>query len=119
VRYPADSYAAAALGSGVEVFPAQLFLSAGFLLATVLLLKSERRLGAPGALFGLYLVLQGLLRWGIDFFRWYEPIDRIPALAPLIGTKSQLVAALLLVAGAALLLRGWRASSAAARERVS
>ena len=115
VHYPADSYAADALGAGVPVFPSQLILSAAFFLVTVLLLRLERRRPALGVVFALFLALQGGVRWVVDFTRYYEPVDRITSLAPVITTRSQLTAAGLLIAGLWLLFHQMRASSRAGR----
>jgi phosphatidylglycerol---prolipoprotein diacylglyceryl transferase len=105
IHYPPDSYAAATLGPGVAVMPSQLLLSGALLLASGLLLLADRRRRGEGWLFGLFLVIQGLVRWAVDFTRYYEPTDRLDALAPIITTKSQLVALLLVVWGGWLLLR--------------
>ena len=103
VHYPADSYAAQALGEGC-VYPAQLFLSAAMLLVFVILWRLDRRTFRPGILFGLYLIGQGIVRFFVDFYRYYEQADRLPALAPVIQTKSQLVALLLLIGGGLLVI---------------
>jgi phosphatidylglycerol:prolipoprotein diacylglycerol transferase len=116
IHYPPTSYAASALGAGVAVWPSQLFLSAGLLLSMLVLLWVDRRPRAVGAIFGLYLLFQGVARWAVDFTRYYEPIDRL-SLGPLVGTKSQLVALLLAVAGIALLLRGRREQASGAETR--
>jgi phosphatidylglycerol:prolipoprotein diacylglycerol transferase len=109
VHYPADSYAAAALGPNVPVFPSQLLLSALFFLATPLLLYAGRKLRGAGAILGLYLVLQGLARWAVDWTRFYEPVDRVTWAAPLVTTKSQFVALFLFAWGVVLLVRARRA----------
>jgi phosphatidylglycerol---prolipoprotein diacylglyceryl transferase len=105
VHYPAGSYAAAVLGPGVPVIASQLLLSAALLLAAGGLLLAGRRLRGTGRLFGLFLVVQGSARWAVDFTRYYDPIDRLDRLAPVITTKSQLVALLLVAWGVWLLLR--------------
>jgi phosphatidylglycerol---prolipoprotein diacylglyceryl transferase len=112
VRFPPDSYASWALGAGVAVWPSQLLLMIALLLSLGILLRAEPRLRRGGTLFGLYLVLQGIARYLVDFTRYYEPADRFGTTG-LLRTHSQLVALLLLLAGAVLLLRGLRASPAA------
>lgn len=104
VHYPADSYASDALGAGVPVFPSQLILSAAFFLVTALLILADRRRPATGVVFGLFLLLQGGIRWLVDFTRYYEPVDHIASLAPFITTRSQLTAAALLLAGIWILI---------------
>jgi phosphatidylglycerol:prolipoprotein diacylglycerol transferase len=113
VRYPPDSYAAAVVGPGVPVVASQLLLSAALLLATGGLLLAGRRLRGAGRLFGLYLVVQGSVRWAVDFTRYYDPIDRLERWAPVITTKSQLVALALVAWGVWLLVRGLRRAAVA------
>jgi len=105
VQYPPGSYAASTLGPGVPVIASQLLLSAALLLSAGVLLLVERRLRGVGRLFGLFVVLQGSIRWAVDFTRFYDPIDRIERLAPLITTKSQVVALALVAWGVWLLVR--------------
>lgn len=108
VQYPSDSYVAAVLGPGVAVIPSQLILSATLLLSAGGLLLAGRRLRGAGRLFGLFLVLQGTARWAVDFTRYYEPTDRLDALAPVVTAKSQLIALLLVAWGVWLLARRLR-----------
>jgi len=102
-RYSAD----AAIELGVEVVhlhPTQLYSSLyGLVIFTVLLLV-ERRLTNRGALFGLLLVLAGLSRFAVDFFRFYEES------ASTIGgvTVSQAMAVGLVALGVYLLVRKTR-----------
>lgn len=111
VHFPPHSYASQTLGAGVGVWPSQLFLSAGLLLAFFFLLWAERwRLGL-GGIFGLFLVLQGVIRYAVDYTRYYEPSDRFAATAPLLETHSQLIALLLFLAGVVFLVRARRAGS--------
>ena len=104
VHYPRDSYAALTLGPGVAVHPAQLYLCGAMLLLFVLLWRADRRALPVGLLFGLYLLGQGLARYIVDFYRYYEEVDRIRSLAPVIATKSQVVALLLALSGLVLIL---------------
>jgi phosphatidylglycerol---prolipoprotein diacylglyceryl transferase len=113
VHYPSDSYAAQALGPGVPVCPSQLYLCAGFLLATVVLLQAEKRVRmAPGGLIGLYLILQGAIRYLVDFTRYYDSDDRITTLSPLIQSRSQVIALGLLAFGLVVVIWGVRARAA-------
>jgi len=116
-RYPKGSYAIDTLGD-VPVYPAQLFLSAGMLLVFFVLLRMDRlraRLRA-GVLFGAYLIGQGLVRYVVDFYRYYEPIDHVRTLAPVIETKSQVVALILVFFGILVVMRRERSSARAAQE---
>jgi phosphatidylglycerol---prolipoprotein diacylglyceryl transferase len=102
-RYPRGSYAADALGD-TPVYPAQLFLSAGMFIVFAVLARLDRvrdRLRA-GLLFGVYLIGQGLVRYICDFWRYYEPVDHIRTLGPVVETKSQVVALALVLFGAFL-----------------
>jgi phosphatidylglycerol---prolipoprotein diacylglyceryl transferase len=109
IHYPPDAYASQALGAGVGVCPSQLLLCVGLLVVAGVLLLLERRcrLG-PGWLFGLFLVLQGAIRYAVDFTRYYDPNDRIASLGPLLQSRSQVVALVLLALGLILLVRGMR-----------
>lgn len=102
-HYPHDSYASRELGD-VAVFPSQLFLSAGMAIVFVLLWAFDRKRLPTGVLFGAYLVGQGLIRYAVDFTRYYESIDRLSALGPWIESKSQLVAIALALLGLLLIL---------------
>jgi phosphatidylglycerol---prolipoprotein diacylglyceryl transferase len=102
-HYPSDSYAAQTLGD-VGIYPAQLFLSAAMFLLFILLWRLDRKKMRTGVLFGLYLTGQGIARYAVDFYRYYEPVDRITNLGAWIETKSQLIALILAVSGAILTL---------------
>lgn len=106
VHYPPGSYAVDALGA-VPVYAAQLFLSVGMFGVFLILLALDRRHERlrPGVIFGTYLIFQGIVRYVVDFFRYYEPVDRVRSLAPVIQTKSQIVALFLLLLGVYLLLQ--------------
>ncbi len=112
ITYPPTSYAAQALGPGVAVWPSQLMLSVGLLISLFIILRTDRYLRAPGAIFGLYLVLQGIARYLIDFTRYYEPEDRLHLGLFWLTTKSQVIALILLAAGIVLVARGIRGRAA-------
>ncbi len=109
VRYPDSSYAAQSLGN-VPIYPAQLFLSGAMILLFLILWRLDKRRLATGVLLGLYLAGQGLARYGVDFYRFYEPVDRITGMGPWIRTKSQLVALALALSGALLVFDRLRAA---------
>ena len=103
VHYPPGSYAVAALGE-VGVYPAQMFLSAGMLGVFLVLWRIDRRQPEAGILLGLYLFGQGLVRYFIDFTRFYEEVDSVHSLGPWIETKSQVVALTLALVGLLLVV---------------
>jgi phosphatidylglycerol:prolipoprotein diacylglycerol transferase len=74
-----ESAAEAAFALGVDfvhLHPSQLYSSLyGFVILAVLLLV-EPRLRRQGALFGLLLILAGIARFTVDFFRFYEESAR-------------------------------------------
>lgn len=126
VRYPAGSLAydvqlarglipAGAAGS-LPVHPVQLYEIALMLLVLAGLAVWRARLRRPGSLFLLYLVLQALVRFTIEFFR------EGPVQAHVLGVRPLQVALLAVALGAGLLLflreRG-RAVAAAAPARDS
>ena len=93
--------AAAELGlDSVALHPAQLYSSLNGLIIVVLLLVFERRLLKRGAMFGALLVLYGMARFGVDFFRFYE------ANAVLLGlTFNQIISVVLFILGIYLVRR--------------
>jgi phosphatidylglycerol:prolipoprotein diacylglycerol transferase len=98
------SAAEAALSLGVDsvhLHPTQLYsLLYGLVIFAVLLLV-EKRLRKPGALFGLLVILAGLSRFTVDFFRYFEPNAR-----SLFGLSfSQVIAVGLVLLGLYLILR--------------
>lgn len=117
IRYPAGSYASDTLGD-VPVHPAQLFLSAGMFAVFLLLIWMDRRRDhlRPGAIFGTFLIAQGVVRYVVDFFRYYEPIDRVRFLGPMIQTKSQVIALILIFFGIFLVAHRAAATRRAAME---
>jgi phosphatidylglycerol:prolipoprotein diacylglycerol transferase len=118
VHFPPTSYAASTLGPGVAVWPSQLMLSAALFLTLGILLVSERRLRARGGIFGLFLLLQGIARYLVDFTRYYEPSDRYTSFGPWLQTHSQLIALVLVLAGIGLLAHAALRAGGAAREAI-
>jgi phosphatidylglycerol---prolipoprotein diacylglyceryl transferase len=112
VVYPPGSPAHDALG-GVALQPSPLYLSATNLL---LFFGLARALGAglrPGRVFGLYLFVSALLRFLVDFTRYYVEGDRI-AIAGVRLAHSQWIGLALMAAGALLWLRAPRGRTAPA-----
>jgi phosphatidylglycerol---prolipoprotein diacylglyceryl transferase len=115
IHYPLDSYSAQTLGD-VKVYPAQLFLSVAMILVFTILWRLDRKRMTAGVLIALYLIGQGIARYGVDFFRYYEPVDRLKSLGPLIQTKSQLIALLLALSGVVLVIDRLRSGRTPARQ---
>jgi phosphatidylglycerol:prolipoprotein diacylglycerol transferase len=109
VSFPPDSPAgafarelAARQGTGsVRLHPSQLYDSALALLTFALLLLLEGRLAKRGATFGVMLLAYGVSRFIVDFFRFYETNMRLADGFNL----NQVVSAVLVIAGAYLVLR--------------
>jgi phosphatidylglycerol:prolipoprotein diacylglycerol transferase len=88
----------------VGVLPSQLYSSAGGFAVFALLLLLERWRPARGATFGRFLVLYGIMRFAVDFTRYYEP-EQIVALG---WTNNQWLSVAMVAAGAAVLWRACR-----------
>lgn len=87
--------------SSVNLHPTQLYASLYGLIIFLLLLLFERQVNKRGGTFGAFLVLYGISRFALDFFRFYEENMRV-----LIGlTLNQLLSLGLLILGVVLLLR--------------
>jgi phosphatidylglycerol:prolipoprotein diacylglycerol transferase len=85
----------------VALHPAQLYSSLKGLVIFTALMALQSKLTKPGATFGLLMVLYGLGRFTIDFFRFYESNAQV--LAGL--SFNQLISIALVATGAYLLLR--------------
>jgi phosphatidylglycerol:prolipoprotein diacylglycerol transferase len=70
---PAGIYARSLAMGSIALHPTQLYASLASLgIVLALLLLEGRFLKKPGSVFGLFLVLYGISRFSIDFFRFYE-----------------------------------------------
>jgi phosphatidylglycerol:prolipoprotein diacylglycerol transferase len=107
--FPPDSPAgaAAALAASrmgldrVALHPTQVYASLKGLVIFILLMTLQPVLRKRGATFGLFLVLYGIGRFTIDFFRYYEENARV-----LMGLSfNQVISVGLIVIGVVLLLR--------------
>lgn len=90
----------------VRVHPTQLYEVAGGLLIFFLLDRLDRRPRPRGQLFGIYLILSGLARFGVEIYRTNEP-------AGLGLTVAQWISLGLILFGLSILSRS-RATTAAA-----
>ena len=93
VHYPPDSPAHDVLG-GAKLQPSPLYLSAGNLVLFFALARVQNARLRPGRVFALYLAGSSLLRFAVDFTRYYVPSDRI-AIAGLRLAHSQWVGVVL------------------------
>jgi phosphatidylglycerol---prolipoprotein diacylglyceryl transferase len=113
VRFPPGSHAHAVLGPQ-SVHPSQLYLSLSNLMLFVLLLPLGERLRRPGRLFAVYLAASSVLRFLVDFTRFYEAGDRI-TIAGAHLAHSQWVSIALLVVAAVFWFHAPRRDEDAAR----
>lgn len=107
--FPPDSPAGAAAAivasqrgvAHVALHPTQAYASIAGLIIFAILMLSEPRLRGRGSTFGLFLVLYGVDRFTVDFFRYYEANARV-----LMGlTFNQVISVVLFVIGIFLLFR--------------
>ncbi len=87
---------------GIPLHPTQIYETIGDVAIFALLFKLHDPNKRPGGLFGLYLVLYSILRFGVEFFRHHDQPPLFPAL-PLVHTQWISLATLAL--GAWLLMR--------------
>ena len=87
---------------GIPLHPTQIYETVGDVAIFALLFKLHDPNKRPGGLFGLYLVLYSILRFGVEFFRHHDQLPLFPAL-PLVHTQWISLATLAL--GAWLLMR--------------
>jgi phosphatidylglycerol:prolipoprotein diacylglycerol transferase len=88
---------------GTRLHPTQLYSSLfdWILLGALLLMDRKRR--PDGSLTAAFLILYGLFRFGIDFFRYYEPSVQINV-GGISLTFNQIISLSLALIGAALLI---------------
>jgi phosphatidylglycerol:prolipoprotein diacylglycerol transferase len=115
--FPPDSPAGASAASiaaslGLEqvaLHPAQLYSSFCGLTIFAILMFMSPKLEKRGATFGLFLILYGIARFTLDFFRYYEENARV-----LMGlTFNQVISVVLLALGLFLMLRRARVQATA------
>ncbi|MFH1755015.1 MAG: prolipoprotein diacylglyceryl transferase [Candidatus Latescibacterota bacterium] len=75
--YYSQRLAAEAGVPSVSLHPTQLYASSYGLLIFLLLLVMERRIHKRGGTFALFLLLYGISRFSLDFFRYYESSMRV------------------------------------------
>lgn len=99
VTFPPYSPAGYQMGN-IAIHPTQLYSSAYGLLIFIILMLLDKKEHYDGFIFGIFLVLYGVSRFTVDFYRFYETqmflIDGIEF--------NQLVSLLLVIGGIVLLL---------------
>jgi phosphatidylglycerol:prolipoprotein diacylglycerol transferase len=88
VSFPSHSHAGATYGP-TPLHPTQLYLSAAGLAIFAILWLLRRRIVTPGRLFWVFLLLQCVARFTIDFFRYFEPGGETVSLAGLTLSLTQ------------------------------
>jgi len=109
VHFPEDSFVSG-LFAGAAVHPTQLYASLTGLLVLAILLLYDRWKPAEGRLFALWLVLDSLGRFVLDYFRYYEANVYIAGGL----TLNQLIGIGLALIGVLLFVRSGRAAHARA-----
>ena len=85
----------------IMLHPTQLYSAFNGLVIFILLMAFEKKLVKRGATFGAFLLLYGIARFTVDFFRFYESNMHVLGSLGL----NQLLSLLLCAAGVWLLLR--------------
>ena len=111
VVFPADSYAGLEFGNAA-VHPSQLYLAAAAFALFLLTWWLRRRLGVPGTLFWLFIVLFALLRIPIDLTRAYEPEATLLRSGAIGITESQLTSLAFALFGLLMIVRIRRTTAA-------
>jgi len=111
VVFPPDSPAGAVMG-GVHIHPTQLYSSLYGLIIFGILMGIERFRLPDGFVMGLFLVLYGISRFTVDFFRYYEShmfvVDGLDF--------NQLVSLIMFLGGLAMIFYRWKVFGAGKRE---
>jgi len=66
----------------LPVLPTQLYSAAADMGILFILLWLERKSRFPGFIFWSFILLYSLVRWVIEFFRYHDPGELIPAFSP-------------------------------------
>ncbi len=113
VVFPPDSYAGLEFGNAA-VHPSQLYLAGTGLVLFLLTWFLRRRLGVPGTLFWLFIVLFALARIPIDLTRAYESEATLLRLGTVGVTESQLTSFAFALFGLLMIARLRRTTAARA-----
>ncbi len=116
VMFDPDSFAGRAF-PGVALHPTQLYLALAGFANFALLWGLRRRLSRPGQLFFLFLLVEAVSRFVIDFFRHYDPNGESVRLLGVQMSLTQVLAVGLSAVAAAGLARGRRAPESGIGDR--
>lgn len=103
VTYPEGSATWWQVGAQ-RLHPAQLYLTVGNVLLALFLGRIGRPMLGAGRVFALYLIVSSVIRFGVDFARFYVETDYL-TIAGIHLAHSQWVAILLIVIGVIIWLR--------------
>jgi len=104
VHFPSDSFAGLEFGNAA-VHPSQLYFALAGLGLFGITVAARRRLGVPGHLFWLFLMLFAVVRVPLDFTRAYEPGSEVMRTGGLVITESQMMSVALALFAALMMLR--------------
>jgi len=111
VHFPVNSAAGSHFHEAIH--PTQLYSSAYGIIIFLILLVIERKTPPAGVLFGSLMVLYGMARFTVDFFRYYEP-EQFLIRTPVALTNNQLICIFLFLFGVYLIVSGLRSKTAGA-----
>jgi len=102
IRFPAES-AASYTFPGAALHPSQLYLSGASFLLFVTLLAFDRARRFDGWLFWTYIALDAILRFLIDFTRYYDASGAIGSIGTLSFNMNQIVSGFLILTSVVML----------------
>lgn len=103
VKFPANSPAGSVMGN-LAIHPTQLYSSLYGLLIFIILMILDRLKTFNGFLIGMFLILYGVSRFTVDFFRYYEEQMFVFS-----GIEfNQLVSLVMFVSGVFIIIYKWR-----------
>ena len=107
VVFPSNSPAGSVMGN-ISIHPTQLYSALYGLIIFIVLILLERWKLFDGLLIGVFLILYGISRFIVDFFRYYESQMFVVG-----GLEfNQLVSLLMFVVGIVMIIYKWRTSKA-------
>lgn len=113
VHFPPDSFAGLEFGNAA-VHPSQLYFALAGLTLFALTWLLRRRLGTPGHLFWLFIMVFAALRIPLDITRAYDPGAELLKAGSLTLTESQMTSVALVLFSALMILRLGREGAGAA-----
>jgi phosphatidylglycerol:prolipoprotein diacylglycerol transferase len=105
VKFPPTSPAGSVMGD-LPLHPTQLYSSLYGLIIFIILILLDRFKSTDGLLIGMFLLLYGVSRFIVDFFRYYE--EQMFVIAGL--EFNQLVSLIMFFAGTLIVVFRWKAS---------